>query len=211
MLVARLASVIAPPLCVGCGAAAGKTEPLCADCRGELWWLGAEPVVVEGLPLWAPLAYENACADMVRALKFRGAAGLAGTMAAQMAATAPRLLLERTVLVPVPLDRARRRRRGFNQAERLAAALGMRTRLSLEDCLERSGPAATQVGRSRAERLAALRGTVRLRRGAVAPRAALLVDDVATTGATLVACADVLRAWGSERIAAVAYARTLGR
>lgn len=209
--VLRGACVLAPPLCVGCGADAGTGEPLCADCRGGLRWLGADPGMAEGLTLWAPLAYESASAAIVRALKFRGATRLASTMAAQIAANAPPGLLERTVLVPVPLHPSRRRRRGFNQAECLAEALAARAGLALADCLRRYGPAATQVGRGRAERLAALAGTVRLRPGAVAPRAALLVDDVATTGATLAACADALRASGTERIAAVTYARTPGR
>ena len=44
-----------------------------------------------------------------------------------------------------------------------------------------------------------------------APRHALLVDDVVTTGATLAACAAALRAAGARHVAAVAFARTAGR
>ena len=65
------------------------------------------------------------------------------------------------------------------------------------------------MGRLRAERLAALRDSVSL--AGRAPRAAVLVDDVITTGGTLAACADALRSGGTALVAAVAYARTLGR
>jgi predicted amidophosphoribosyltransferase len=111
--------------------------------------------------------------------------------------------------VPVPLHPARWRRRGFNQAERLARALSKRTGLRVRDCLRRSGSAAAQVGRGRAERLAGAPGRIFL--AGLPPARALIVDDVITTGATLAACAAALRAHGCEEVAGLAYARTLGR
>jgi ComF family protein len=161
--------------------------------------------------LFAPLAYEGPARAMVRALKFRGATLAADAMAAQIVAGAPASALDRGVLVPVPLHPARLRRRGFNQAERLATAVGRRTGLPVVDCLGRGGPTRTQMGRDRAERLSAVHGTVRLDPNAAAPRRAILVDDVVTTGATLAACAAALRAAGAREVTAVAYARTPGR
>jgi predicted amidophosphoribosyltransferase len=120
-------------------------------------------------------------------------------------------VLDRGALVPVPLHARRLRRRGFNQAERLAAAIAGRTGLHLVDCLARAGAARRQVGRDRAERLTGMHGTVAVRPGAMLPRRAILVDDVVTTGATLAACASALRAAGVRRVSAVAYARTPGR
>ena len=149
----------------------------------------------------------------MRALKFGGALRLVDAMAAQMAANAPPGLLEGVTLVPVPLHRARRRRRGFNQAEELARALGERRELPVADCLERTAGSAraTQVGRDRDDRLAALAGSIRLRPGAPVPLRPVLVDDVVTTGATLAACAAALAAEGVREVRAVAYARTPGR
>ena len=166
-----------------------------------------------GLEAWAPLSYDGAARALVRALKFRGAPGLAAPMAAQIVAGAPAgLLAPRAELVPVPLHPARERRRGFNQAERLAAAIARRTGMPVSDCLRRVGPRrARQVGRGRAERLAGIAGSIELRSGAAPPVRAVLVDDVLTTGATLAACAEALRGAGSRRLAAVAYARTPAR
>jgi ComF family protein len=148
---------------------------------------------------------------MARALKFRGATLAAEAMAAQIAVGAPASVLARGVLVPVPLHPRRLRRRGFNQAERLATALGRRTGLRVVDCLLREGPARTQVGRDRAERLAGVHGAIAVHAGAEPPRRAILVDDVVTTGATLAACAQALRAAGARQVTAVAYARTPAR
>jgi ComF family protein len=210
MLLARLLSPLAPPLCWGCRSYADP-GPLCRDCRTGLSWLAPAPVAVAGVAVFAPLAYERAARAMVRALKFHGATGLADPMAAQMAANAPPELLDRATLVPVPLHPARRRRRGFNQAERLASALARRTGLETSDCLERRGSARPQVGRGRRERLRGIEGAVRLRPGTAVPAAALIVDDVVTTGATIAACASALRETGSRQVRAIAFARTPGR
>ena len=209
--VARVA--LAPPFCWACGAGARQHEPLCRTCKSRLRWLEREPVELAGVEVWAPLAYDGPARALVRALKFRGVPGVAWPMSAPMVAAAPpRLLDGSAVLVPVPLHPRRARTRGFNQAERLAAALGRRTGMSVEDCLRRRGPAgARQVGRGRTERLAGISGAVELRPGADPPARALLVDDVVTTGATLAACAAALREGGAAHVAAIAYARTPGR
>lgn len=166
--------------------------------------------------LWAPLAYEGPARELVRALKFRGAVRLAQAMAAQISANAPVQMMASGALVPVPLHPRRERRRGFNQARLLAEALSSRSGLPLYDCLARAGPARTQVGRGRHERRAgpAQAIHVRARAGTVAfpgIARAVLVDDVATTGGTLAACAAALRVAGTKEVVAVTFARTLGR
>jgi ComF family protein len=199
----------APPVCVACAAHAGPAEPLCRRCRRELRWLGPDLASACGVEVWAPLAYEGPARAVVKALKFGRVARLAETMAAQIAVNAPPHALAGAAFVPVPLDPARLRRRGFNQAERLAAALAARTDLGLADCLERSGARGTQVGRDRRARLRGIAGSVRVR--GEPPAEVVLVDDVVTTGATLAACAEALRAAGVRSVRAIAYARTLGR
>ncbi|MBX5470259.1 MAG: ComF family protein [Thermoleophilaceae bacterium] len=211
MLARTVLSLLAPPLCAACGRSAGRLEPLCAGCRRRLRWLGSEPAVAGGVAVRSAVAYEGPARALVRALKYRGALGAADAMAAQIAAALPQGWLRGAVLVPVPLARGRARRRGFNQAERLAAGVAARTGSAVLDCLERPQESGTQVGRGRAERLARLAGGVRVRPDALPPRRAVLVDDVVTTGATLAACAAALRESGCAHVQALSYARTLGR
>jgi ComF family protein len=200
--------MLVPPLCWSCGGVARRREPLCGGCRGRLRRLGPDALPLSGVRVWAPVAYSGPARDLVRALKFRGATAVADAMAAQIAANAPAELIA-GALVPAPLHPRRLRRRGYNQAALVAEALARRTGLGLADCLSRSGPAATQVGRDRAERRAGPAGSVEARRAV--PERAVLVDDVATTGATLAACAAALRAAGSVEVVALVFARTIGR
>jgi ComF family protein len=205
--------MLVPPLCWGCGGVARRREPLCGGCRSILRRLAPDPVLLCGVRTWAPVAYSGPARDLVRALKFRGASAVADAMAAQIAANAPAELLPaavpRPVLVPVPLHPRRLRRRGYNQAALIAAALARRAGLEIADCLARTGSPATQVGRDRSERRAGPAGSVEAR--GPAPGRVLLVDDVATTGATLAACAAAARAAGAAEVAALVFARTIGR
>jgi competence protein ComFC len=201
-------ALLAPPLCWSCRGHAPGGRALCRSCRRALAFLSREPVAIAGVRVWAPVAYEGAARDLVRALKFRGALSLAGEMAALVVASAPRALLRGT-LVPVPLHPVRLRRRGFNQAAVLAEAVAARTGLETCDCLRRRGPGSRQVGRGRAARLSKPAGSIEAR--ASVPEVALLVDDVVTTGATLAACAAALREAGAKDVAALAFARTPGR
>lgn len=211
MRVTRLLDPVAPPLCDGCGAHAGRSEPLCGECRRAIRWLGPEPERAGGVPLWAPASYDGPARALVSSLKFRGAVRVTDTMAAHITARAPAEWLSGAVLVPVPLHPGRRRRRGFNQAAVLAEALARRAGMGLSDCLERSGRGTTQMGRGRAERAQAIDGAVAARAGGLVPATVMLVDDVVTTGATLAACAGALRAAGVRSVRAVSYARTPGR
>ena len=217
--------MLVPPLCWGCGGVARRREPLCVGCRRLLRRLGPDPVLLCGVPTWAPLAYSGPARDLVRALKFRGATAVADAMAAQIAANAPAAQIGANapaaqiganaratsppLLVPVPLHPRRLRRRGYNQAALIADALARRAGLEVADCLARTGSAATQVGRDRSERRAGPAGSVEPR-GHV-PDRVVLVDDVATTGATLAACAAVARAAGAHEVTALVFARTIGR
>jgi ComF family protein len=221
-LLAELWALVAPPRCVACARPLERAgDPLCSACRRELPWLPAAcprcalPAPCAPCPArraswdraWAPLAYEGPARELVTALKFRGALSLAATLAAPIAARAPDGLLAGATLVPVPLAPRRRRARGFNQAERLAAALASRTGLERWDGLRRDDRAEPQAGTGRRRRLAAAR--IEVRANAPAPASTVLVDDVHTTGATLEACAAALRRAGSDRVCCATFARTL--
>jgi ComF family protein len=110
------------------------------------------------------------------------------------------------VLVPVPLAPGRLRRRGYNQAERLAASLSERTGRPLRrDLLARVRDTRTQTALPPEARQANVAGA--FRKVGVAEAHVVLVDDVFTTGATLAAAAAALLEGGAKSVGAVTFAR----
>jgi predicted amidophosphoribosyltransferase len=220
------------PLCLGCRRTLRHLGPQPVDLAGTATWApvayeGAARELVRGLKFRGAMALADPMAALIVASAQEGflpraaaegdrSGGSAdwpgGSRRAAPdagAAAGSRLDPRPWALVPVPLHPARRRRRGFNQAAVLAKALARRTGVAVADSLTRSGPGGTQVGRPRSERLAAPLG--RILAPDHIPARAIVVDDVATTGATLSACAAALRAAGALEVRAVTFARTLGR
>jgi predicted amidophosphoribosyltransferase len=222
---AELLAVVVPPACVVCGASLPRAELwLCVVCTRALPWLPARTCPRCGLVshrrgcpaahaafgrAWAPLAHDGVARELVAALKFRGALPVAALMAAHVAANLPADLRAGApaALVPVPSQAVRARRRGFDPAGVLAAALAPRLGLPVSRCLRRRDRAPRQVGSTRRQRRRAGRLAIELR--APPPPRALLVDDVHTTGATLDACARALLAGGCGEVVALTYTRTL--
>lgn len=115
------------------------------------------------------------------------------------------------VVVPVPLHSARRRERGYNQAELIAKPLARLLRLPLGPyLLIRTRPRPSRLLLSRRERWLTVRGAYEIRQGArVDNLRVLLVDDVFTTGATLDACARALRKAGANTVIGLTVARAV--
>jgi ComF family protein len=115
---------------------------------------------------------------------------------------------DRPVLVPVPLGAARRRARGYNQSAELARALSHALRVPLrEDLLRRTRDTAKQTGLTPEARQANVAGAFVGK--VVAGWRPVIVDDVFTTGATLVAAAEALLQSGAPEVGAVTFARAL--
>ena len=115
------------------------------------------------------------------------------------------------LLLPVPLGLKRREARGYNQAAYIAHALGRRWDLgSDERLLRRVRDTASQTALTPEARLANVAGAFAAERGnASGPVAAILIDDVLTTGATLCAAAEALAAAGWADVTAITFARAL--
>lgn len=205
-LLHAVATGIAPPLCAACGRSCRAEAVVCTRCGRRL--AGAKPLLGQGPPgldrAWSSASHEGVARGLVSALKFRHLLPVADLMADRIQWLAPAHVLSGAI-VPVPPAPTRLRRRGFDPAGELAAALAERLGTPLESCLVRRG-SRRQVGRRRAERLGQ---PPRIHASGVAPRSVLLVDDVLTTGATMSACAQALRAAGAARVVAVTFARRL--
>jgi ComF family protein len=189
------------PLC-RCGAPLPETLAACGRCRR----------VRQPFALGASLGpYEGGLREAIHALKYRGRRRVA-TRLAEALLVEPRaraVLAGAEVLVPVPLHPRRRRERGFNQAELLAAAVGRRCGVPVAaGALVRRKDTAPQAGLSAAARRLNVAGAFGVRRRArVAGRVVVLVDDVHTTGATALACARALREAGAREARLLAVAR----
>jgi predicted amidophosphoribosyltransferase len=152
-------------------------------------------------------AYEGVGRRLVLGLKFRNRRSdltVFGPALAAAVASMSGPAVSGEVITWAPTTARRRRRRGYDQAQWLATALGCELGLPVRRLLVRL-PSAPQTGASRLERLgqphfSARRGCDR--------QSVLLVDDICTSGATLMAAAVALRRAGSENVVAVTLAQT---
>lgn len=201
-VLALLLDALFPAGCVGCG------RPPAALCNGCLERARAAPPAAAPPPIdgWvAVFAYEGAVREALARLKYRNARSALPVLAAALVER----LREEPFPGPIdvvtwpPTTPPRRRRRGFDQAEHLARAVGRGLNVPVRRCLARlSGP--SQTGRSAQERR---QGPVFLARPVDGLRV-LVVDDVSTTGATLAAAARALRSAGARWVGAATLART---
>ncbi len=212
-----LLELLLPSACAGCGR---YGESLCRTCVAGLRAAGsdadrfaaADPGIVIGEAMElaaAAFIHDGTMRRALQRLKYGGAGRLAVPLA-EAALPALRELLAQSgpaPLVPVPVHAARRRQRGYNQAELLATELGRLAGLPVLDLLVRHRPTSRQHGLNRAARLHNLRGALAVQRAARVPEVVIVVDDILTTSATLEACAEVLRRAGAERIFGFAVAR----
>lgn len=231
----RLLHLLLPAACFGCGEplpATGAALGLCGACRTLLQPVPEGACAICGhrgrpgdppggscaacrehppafdrlLALWS---YEDPLPAVVQALKFRRLDYLGRHLGEALVDRWESELAGFDAVVPVPLHWRRRLLRGYNQAERIARPLARRLDLPLTPVLRRVRATPPQTSMGRAGRLANLCDAFRARRGArVHSLHLLLVDDVATTGATLDAAAAVLRRAGAAAVTALVAGRT---
>jgi ComF family protein len=194
-----------PPLCLRCGdplpswRAISIAAETCPRCRRQASSLDRCRAIGD---------YDGSLRAIVHALKYQECRSLAKRLATLMRGCGEVALDGADVAVPVPLHPRRLRARGFNQAADLADHLG----LPVLEALRRRRATPSQTDLPAARRHANVRDAFEMRRGRqVAGLRIVLVDDVCTTGATLEACARVLRQAGAREITALTAARVVSR
>jgi ComF family protein len=228
------ADLFLPPICIRCHAPISAHGVLCAACwQGinfimpplcqrlglPLSYTSGEGVQLSATALRYPPTYERARAaarfdgtmrDLVHSLKYADRHEMVNLFGRMLQSAGRDLLRDADLLIPVPLHRGRLWKRRFNQSAILAGRLSAAASLPLElRVLRRIHATASQVGLSRAERrqnVAAAFAVAPAAASRIAGKRVLLIDDVITTGATLDACARVLKAAGAAEIDCLALA-----
>ena len=206
-----------PAVCAGCGA---EDQALCPSCARALRIReGLPPGVPLGLPATMPpaLAQLEWCAPFsgplrvaLHRLKYAGERRAVPILADAMAARWQVAGVGGDLLVPVPAHAQRARKRGYDQAALLAEAVSQRLGLPQRAVLARTRNTTPQFELGRRARRSNVAGAFALRSEGAAlvdGRWPILIDDVATTGATLLACAEVLYSAGAVAVSALTAAR----
>ena len=196
-----------PPRCPKCRAYVEKKGGWCEECLREVICAARLPLPPEAAKVfravWAAGHYRGGMQNLIRGLKYHGKWGNLAYIRTVLDACGRCLqdIPASAVAVPVPLHPARERQRGFNQAELIFRPWLKDLGIPMERLLLRNRQTKPQYGLSREEREANLQGAFSLAEGMSADgRDILLVDDIMTTGATLLACANALRQGGAGRI-----------
>jgi ComF family protein len=214
---ARLLDLALPPACAGCGV---EGELLCGRCRARV---GSRVTLPPGTPIGLPdgpphpLLQLEWCSPFggptrraLHALKYAGERRLAGPLGEILAARWPGAGAGGNLLVPVPVHEGRRRERGYDQAALIAEAAARALGLPWCAALVRTRATTAQFHldrRDRASNVAEAFAATPMGRAAIAGRWVVLVDDVVTTGSTLVEAAAAALAAGAAAVSAVTVAR----
>ncbi len=224
-----LLAFLFPDSCIACGAPlAADLRHLCTACWSELRARPGSldlPKPAGSLALPEPpgpratesgaarvfyaLQFEGAARAMIHALKYQGRTSIARDLA-RLAAPAAlcACVTPPDVVVPVPLHPVRFRQRGFNQSELLAVHLAAGIGAPMRRALVRARHTQPQAGLARRQRLDIAPDTFRVQAGIAGSGRILLVDDVATTGATLAAASVELLRTGAAEVVCFALAGT---
>ena len=234
--VRRVLDWLLPPQCLSCGALCETPGGLCAECWDEAVFLDAPWCARCGLPFELPIAegaecgacmreppvYDRARAAMayddlsrrvILGLKYGDRTDTVPALTDWLSRAGAGMIDEADFIAPVPLHWTRLLSRRFNQAAMLARLLARQHGLYFApELLRRHKRTPTQAGLSPAKRRRNVQGVFKVDarwRKRIAGRRVLLVDDVMTTGATVNACAKVLKRHGAGAVDVLSVARVV--
>jgi len=225
-----------PPRCMRCGNAVSAAGVVCGPCWTALTFLVPPCCACCGIPFEheaavgtlcgacsrerpvfdrcrSALRYDDESRGLILAFKHGDRTQTAPLFGRWMAVAGAELLAEADLIVPVPLHWTRLLARRFNQSALLAQRIGVEAGVHYApDVLVRRKRTRSQGHLTRTQRRENVQAAFAVRargRAAIAGRRVLLVDDVLTTGATVTACARVLRRAGAEAVDVLTLARVV--
>lgn len=215
-LASSLLDFVYPPFCLVCDAGLHRGESLVCDrCwQDALRARGLPaPPLLGGTPVHAPFAAGPTLFSLLHEAKYRGRPQLLerlGVEIGRFVSNVPELRAA-ACFVPVPLHGGRRRERGYNQSEILARAAARAAGAEVSpQLLSRRRDTRPQARLSMEARPTNVRDAFRVLRGrqqdALAGRI-VLVDDVVTSGATVLECVRVLQEAGARDVRVLALVR----
>ena len=196
---------VGPLYCLRCGKPLSDGGAHCYQCRGSK----AEHFkckIIRSAMVFGPQAR-----GVIHAFKYADQPYLSSYLAGWMNKEWDKYpdLKEAQLILPVPLYKKKQRQRGYNQSELLARELAKLRNLPLDTASlirSRNTPSQTKLGRE--GRLQNMSGAFScVSPAAVKGKIVLLIDDVATTGASLEGCAEALKAAGAKKVIAYTLAR----
>lgn len=227
-IIDKVIDIIYPPACPICGkalaVAGGVRRRTCVECEKKLVYIGAQRCLKCGKELedeekqycydcgrlehaytqgTAVFAYTEAIKRSIYRYKYKGRREYAVWYGDQIAKKcgAQIAIWRPDVIIPVPLHHNKLRKRGYNQAQLLAEEIGKNTGIPVNaGYLLRGKNTAPMKELSENERTKNLEKAFFIKNNGVKYNKVMLVDDIYTTGATVDACANVLKAAGIEQI-----------
>lgn len=223
----RLLDLISPRTCVVCGKRLAATETtICTKCNFHLPRTGASNNAYENEMaklFWAQIPIERAAAlfyyeshsntaNIIYQLKYKNHPEI-GPLMGRMVATEVQkdhFFDSIDAIVPVPLTKKRLRQRGYNQSEEIAKGVSEITSLPIyTNVVKRTVFKGSQTRRRRWERIENVELAFELIDGeSIAGKHLLVIDDVVTTGATIIACAKELAKAGNVKISVLSLGLT---
>lgn len=205
-----MAALLFPPKCTLCGRLLSKEETdLCHSCRRDTPEHAKSKLNIPFIAQWTALwYYEGNVRESILRYKFRNARSYADVYGRLLAMKLLREDMEFDLLTWVPISTKRLRKRGYDQVELLAYAVGRELDIQPVRLLKkvRNNPPQSEL-KTRAERRANIKNAYRAENEDILRgKRILLLDDIITTGASAEECGRILMTAGAKNVICAAIA-----
>lgn len=216
-----------PVRCAGCGRMGARWCEECLDSIQPIQHQTACPACdfpeLHGAPcpdctrqppqfdlLRSCTVYQGKMRDAIHRLKYQNDIGLGEALSRHLVKEVQNLNWQVDLICAVPLSRKKLKERGYNQSGLLARSLSWAIRSPYSaKCIQRTRETVSQVGLEASARRRNVEGAFTANPKLVSGKWVLILDDVATTSATLSACADALKIAGAQKVYGLTLARAI--